>query len=297
MKIWGTSLGCVLVLYLSLPIYAASGWNGFSWSSDEKLGTIISKKIGDNCYYELTIGNPPDWLFDSAEGVKSTLIENISDTSVTCFNYINANRFASEMFSLEMKGKLKRNGTELGAKPDWDAAISLTAPLRVVEKVQAGLKATYSAFRGADAVAASWKGASGLNIATATGLTTEVSATEPGDYILNATHQNEEVEAVFTRLKVCFKDDNGVELSSVKIPQDGYVIVASELQPASAVGKYGIGKTVQGTNITCSGEIPGNVKIQVGVNNGSVKANYGSDVVGSLGVEVVEVGIQLHIVP
>ena len=236
---------------------------------------------------DVTSGSPPGIDINVSSGGATGTIEYTNDSLPT------------SNFPISMNGKLIPPSGGDGSQPTWGASGNAKTPLVVTPKEDGGLTKTFYAYTGSTPVYANWSISTGGNVSSSSGYFTVASSDIPNDYIVTATYNGDSAEAKFTRLKVQFMDQNNIEISSVKVVKGGAAYIKAQLQPTSAENKYGVGTITRGTGISCNGSVSGTLTVSVSSNasNGGIDAKVGSDIVGTVGVEVVEAKIELIIVP
>ena len=269
-------------------------------------GDIKGSKTSTGITYTLSVskGNlGTSYDFDTKEGVTSGSPSGI-DISVSSGGATGTMEYSNDSlptsnFTISMNGKLIPPSGGSGSQPTWGASGSAKAPLRVTPIEDGGLAKTFYAYAGSTPVGANWTISSGATISSAQGYSTIASSETPNDYIVTATYDGDSANAKFTRLKVKFMDQNDIEISSVKVVKGGGAYVKAQLQPTSAQNKYGVGAIARGSGISCSGSISGTLTASAtsSATNGGIDAKVGSDVIGSINIEVVEAEIELIIVP
>ena len=293
----------VLVLLLSGVTEVAKGADNWKKTDGKWTFSRDAKQLGsrkDNVVkYQLEL-SPPEGTFIQPTKTNSDMVHD-TPGSVKAEKVLDLNTPSSFDYSIKMNGTLKIEGEGSGVL-SWSAVENLLEPLRIEEPLAAGVKATFKAFRGAEACdGVTWSGSKGLTIKESKGSTVEVSATNPGIYTLTASHLGEKATAAFVRLKVVFKSNSTApEVTKVQIRKNSFTYVWVKLQPDSVENDFqdSIDKKVIGAGVKfAEGRVIGSKKLDVGEKTGKLTTYYKTDVIGELEIEPVDTAMKLLLIP
>lgn len=289
---------------LFVGLISGSVLNAYDFEYDA--GDIEGTKTSTGITYTLSVskGNlGTSYDFDTKDGVTSGgpagIDISVGSGGATGVIEYDLNSLPTSNFTISMNGKLIPPSGGEGSQPTWGASGNAKAPLRVTPIEDGGLTKTFYAYVGSTPVSASWTISSGASVTPAQGYSTTASSNDPNDYIITATYNGDSAEAKFTRLKVKFMDQNDIEISSVKVVKGGGAYIKAQLLPTSAENKYGVGAIARGAGVSCTGSISGTLTATAtsSASNGGIDAKVGSDIIGTVGVEIVDAKIELIIVP